>query len=144
MGRNRPITDDVDHPMRSATTNTAYKSAVGIALLAAALLFWVNGAVGIIGSDDNSANLLYGGVIAIAAVGTLMARFRPRGMSRALAGTALAQALVPVVVVSAGLGAAPSWSWDILFLTAFFTALWLGSARLFRQAAREPLQASSA
>ena len=130
--------------MRTATTNIAFKSAVGIALLAAALLFWVNGAVGIIGSDDNSANLLYGGVIAIAAVGTLMARFRPRGMSRALAGTALAQALVPVVVVSAGLGAAPSWSWDILFLTAFFTALWLGSALLFRQAAREPLQASSA
>ena len=130
--------------MRTATTNTAFKSAVGIALLAAALLFWVNGAVGIIGSDDNSANLLYGGVIAIAAVGTLMARFRPRGMSRALAGTALAQALVPVVVVSAGLGTAPLWSWDILFLTAFFTALWLGSALLFRQAAREPLQASSA
>ena len=66
-----------------------------------------------------------------------MARFRPHGMARALAGTALAQFLVPVVVVSAGLGTAPAWSWDILILSGFFAALWVGSALLFRKAARE-------
>ena len=123
--------------MRTPTTNTAYRSAVGVALLTAILLFCVNGAVGIIGGDGNDANLLYGGVVAVAAVGTLMARFRPQGMSRALAGTALAQVLVPVIVVSAELGTAPSWSWDILILSGFFAALWIGSALLFRKAARQ-------
>ncbi|MXW71071.1 MAG: hypothetical protein F4Z74_06430 [Acidobacteria bacterium] len=123
--------------MRRPTTNTAYRSAVGVALMTAVLLFWVNGAVGIIGGDGNDANLLYGGVVAVAAIGALMARFRPQGMSRALAGTALAQFLVPVIVVSAGLGTAPAWSWDILILSGFFAALWCGSALLFRKAARE-------
>ena len=124
--------------MRGPATNTAYRSAVGIALLTAVLLFWVNGAVGIIGGDGNYANLLYGGVVAVGAVGALMARFQPHGMSRALLGTALAQVLVPVIVVSAGLGTAPAGSWDILILSGFFAALWMGSALLFRKAALAP------
>ena len=47
------------------TGQAAYRAAVGLALGSALLLGWVNGAVGIIGSEDNEANLMYGGVIVV-------------------------------------------------------------------------------
>ena len=124
--------------------NTAYKSAIGLALVAAFLLFWVNGAVGIIGAARNDANLMYGGVLAVGIIGAIIARFQPHGMARALFATALAQALVAVIALIAGLGStAPIWPWDILILTGFFAALWVGSALLFRKAAREQLLAGA-
>lgn len=119
------------------TGNTAYRSAVGVALAAAFLMVWVNGAVGIIGDEGNSANLMFGGVLMVAVAGVLIARFRPQGMARALVATALAQVTVAGVALSAGLGrAGPAWPQDILFLTGFFALLWLLSAWLFRKAAQ--------
>lgn len=44
--------------------------------------------------------------------------------------------------VGIGNRAAPNWPWDVLTLTGFFAALWLGSARLFRKAALEGKQAT--
>ncbi len=118
--------------------NTSYKSAVGLALAAAFLLFWVNGAVGIIGAARNDANLMYGGVLAVGIIGAIIARFQQHGMARALFATTLAQALVAVIALIAGLGSTgPIWPWDILILNWFFAALWVGSALLFRNAARE-------
>ncbi|MFH1689755.1 MAG: hypothetical protein ABIE42_05890 [Candidatus Eisenbacteria bacterium] len=118
--------------------NTAYKSAVGLALLAAFLLFWVNGAVGIIGDEDNDANLMYGGVLAVGLIGAIIARFEPHGMVRAMFATALAQAVVAVIALVAGWGsAAPIWPRDILGATGIFVTLWLGSTWLFRRAARK-------
>ena len=112
------------------TGNTAYKIAVGLAILAAFLLFWINGAVGIIGNEDNDANLMYDGVLAIGLIGVIIARFEPEGMARAMFVTAGAQVLVFVVALVAG------WGFTGL-ITAFFVAMWLGSAQLFRQAATE-------
>jgi hypothetical protein len=115
---------------------TAYRAAVGIACAAGLLLVWVNGAVGIIGSEDNSANLLYFGVLAVALIGMFIARFQPRGMARVLFATALAQALVPVMAlvfwpqVSWGAAGVPG----VFVLNAFFVGLWIVSALLFRHA----------
>ena len=117
------------------TGNSAYRAAVGVALAAAFILIWVNGAVGIIGSEDNDANLMYGGVLAIGVIGALIARFESHGMARALFATALAQALVTVIALIAGLGSPWSGPGEILFLNGFFVALWLTSAWLFRKAA---------
>ena len=118
--------------------NTNYKFAVGLALAAAFLLFWVNGAVGIIGASSNDANMMYFGVLAIGFVGALIARFQPHGMARVMFTTAVAQVLVSVITLSAGLGSTdPSWPWDILILTGFYSALWVGSALLFRNAAAQ-------
>jgi hypothetical protein len=77
------------------TNNNAYRAAVGVALAAAFLLIWINAAVGIIGSEDNPANLMYGGVLAVGTIGAVIARFEPDGMARALFVIALAQALAP-------------------------------------------------
>ena len=121
---------------------SAYKSAVRLALVAAFLLFWVNGAVGTIGSEDEDINLLYSGVYAVGIIGALIARFHPRGMARALFATALAQALVPMIAL---IVQATSWGAagvsGVFVLNAFFVMLFAGSALLFRKAAREQTSA---
>jgi hypothetical protein len=118
----------------------AYRAATGVALTAAFLLVWVDAAVGIIGDgDEGLASATYvGGVLAVGFIGALIARFRPAGMARALLATALAQALAAVIALIAGWGSTgPIWPRDILMATGFFVALWVGSAVLFRRAARE-------
>lgn len=113
------------------TDRGAYRAAVGIALAAALLSAWINLAVGIIGSEDNPANLVYAGVLAVAAIGAVAAGFRPLGMARAMTAAALAQVIAFIVALAAGLGFTGP-------ITVFFTALWLISAWLFRRAASAP------
>jgi hypothetical protein len=81
------------------TGSATYRAAVGVALATAFVLVWMNLAVGLIGSEDNPANLMYGGVLAVGAIGAIIARFQPLGMARALSATALAQFLVPIVAL---------------------------------------------
>lgn len=119
----------------------AYRAAVGVAVATALILVWMNIAVGLIGDEDNPANLMYGGVLAVGIIGAIIARFRPHGMARALFATALAQMLVGVIALIAGLGS--TLIMNALILNVFFAALWVGSALLFRRAAREHSQASS-
>lgn len=119
------------------TGNTAYRAAVGMALVAALLLVWINLAVGIIGNGNNPANLLYLGVLAIGIIGAFIARFQPQGMARAMFATALSQALVPVIALI--IGRPQVYSVEALMdvagvfvLSAFFAMLFAGSALLFR------------
>ncbi|UCF32714.1 MAG: hypothetical protein JSV78_10310 [Phycisphaerales bacterium] len=118
------------------TGEAAYRAAVGLALGSALLLGWVNGAVGIIGSEDNDANLMYGGVLVVGAIGAIIARFKPEGMARALFATALAQTLVPVIALVGRLGSPYSGPLEIVSVNGFFVALFVGSAVLFSKAAR--------
>jgi hypothetical protein len=113
-----------------ATGSSAYRAAVGVAVAAAFVLVWMNLAVGIIGNEENPANLMYGGVLCVALIGSIIARFKPSGMARALVATAMAQGLVAVIALLAGYG-------YTLVLTAVFVALWLTSAHLFSKATRE-------
>lgn len=120
-----------------ATGSKAYRAAVGVALAAAFLLVWANVAVGIIGSEDNPANQIYYGVLAVGIAGALVARFRPAGMAHALIATALAQVAAAVIAMVAGWGFTGP-------VTLVFAALWLTSAWLFRKAAREEASAGRA
>lgn len=106
----------------------AYVAAAAIAVAAAVLQAWINLAVGTIGTEDNPANWIYAAVLGIAAVGALLARFRPAGMALAMSAAAAAQVLAFAVALAAGLGFTGP-------ITIFFTALWLISAGLFRRAA---------
>jgi len=117
-----------------ATGSSAYRAAVGIATAAAFVLVWMNLAVGIIGSEDNPLNLMYVGVLAVGIAGAAIARSQPYGMAVTMVAVALAQILVAVIAQVAG-----HFTW---VLTAGFVALWLGSALLFRKAAREQTAAS--
>jgi len=117
------------------TNKNTYRLAVGVALAAALMLVWLSLGVGIIGADGDPANVMYFGVLAVGLIGALIARFRPRGMARALSATALAQALVGAIAIFGGLGRPYSGALELLGLNGFFVALFVGSAWLFRRAA---------
>jgi hypothetical protein len=117
------------------TGNGAYRAAVGIATAAAFILIWMNLAVGIIGTEENPLNLMYGGVLAVGIAGAAIARIQPNGMARAMIAVALAQIFVAAIAQVAG-----HFTW---VLTAGFVALWLGSASLFRKSAREQAAAAT-
>jgi hypothetical protein len=116
----------------------AHRAAVGVAVAAALLLVWMNLAVGIIGNEGNPANLMYIGVLAVGIIGALIVRLEPRGMARVLFATAGAQMLVPVIALIIWPPQVTSWGGadvvGVFILNAFFVALWLGSALLFRRA----------
>ena len=116
------------------TGQAAYRAAIGLALSSVLLLGWVNGAVGLIGSEDNKANLMYGGVIIIGAIGAVIARFKSEGMARALFVTALAQTLVAVIALVGHMGSPYSGPVEIVTSNGFFISLFLGSAVLFWKA----------
>lgn len=120
----------------SRAGTVAHRIAFGLAVGATLLLIWMNLAVGLIGSEDNPANLLYLGAIVIGFVGAIIARFRPRGMARALFATAIAQALVPVMawVIWRPQEVAPEGLVGLLWVNTFFVMLFVGSAFLFRRA----------
>lgn len=100
------------------------------------LTLWINGAVGVIGDENEPANGLFLAVLAVALAGALVARFRPAGMAWAMTAAAVAQAAVPLAAW--GLGLAPTHligSPEVPAFTVVFTGLWLLSAGLFRKAA---------
>ena len=122
----------------------AYRAAVGVALAAALFLVWLVLAVGVIGDTGDPADLMYAGVLAVGFIGAIVARFRPHGMARVLFATALAQAFVAVVALIAGKHQAPNSSvFEILGLNGLFVALFIGSAWLFRHAARKQRPANA-
>lgn len=115
------------------TRSTAYRAGAAVALAASFLLVWINLAVGIIGAETNPANLMFAGVLAVAAAGAVIGRFRAPGMARAMVATALAQVAVTAIVLVCGLSAETP---IVVGVTGMFLLLWLASAALFRHAAR--------
>jgi hypothetical protein len=115
-------------------SDTAYRCAAGLALVAAFLIVWLNVAAGLMGiEDDDPANLLYVGVLAIGFMGAIIGRFQPRGLARAMFATALAQALVGVFALKYPNTAGPL---QIVFLHGLFVALFAGAGLLFKYAGR--------
>lgn len=101
----------------------AYRSGAALAVAAAFLTIWVNGAVGMIGSEDNPYNLLFGGVLLFALAGAIAARFRPAGMARAMAAAAVVQGALGAFGLTADLRGG--------VLSVAFAGLWLLAAALF-------------
>lgn len=121
----------------SRTGSVAYRIATGIALLAGFMIVWGNMAVGFIGSEDNPANLLYLGVLAIGAIGALIARFAPSGMATAMLAAATALFLVPLVALLVRPGDFEPGVAKVFGLNFFFVLMFAGAALLYRRAARK-------
>lgn len=118
--------------------NKTYKAAVGLAAATALFLVWSNLAVGLIGNENNPANWMYIGVLAIGFLGSIIARLQPKGMAKVLFIMALAHALIAAIALIARLDIAPESSVvEILGVNGFFAVLWVGSALLFWNAAQE-------
>jgi len=118
----------------SRAYNGTYKLAAGVAVAATLLLVWGNLAVGFIGSEDNPANLLYGGVLAVGFVGAVVAQLRPLGMAKAMFAAALTQFVVPFVAMliwQPELTLGVLW---VIVLNTLFAGIWVVSALLFRRA----------
>jgi hypothetical protein len=113
---------------RRTNGSRAYRAGAAVALGTVFLIVWVNAAVGIIGAESNPVNLIFFGVLAVVGIGACLARFRPRGMDRAMLAAALAQAAAAGVAFAVGRGI------EGLFTLAL-CGPWLVSAWLFRRAA---------
>ena len=110
-----------------------YRMGAGVALVAALLLLWVSGAAGI---TDSEVDVLYLLALAVGVIGAVVARFEPRGMARAMFATAFALSLAGAGALIAGLVAAHTAMFEVLGITGVFATLFVGSAWLFRNAAR--------
>ena len=117
---------------------TVYKAGFIMAIIGAFLLFWVNGAVGIIGNEAQDANLLYGATFLTGIVGSIISKFKAKGMSNTLFATALVQLLIPVAAIVIWPPSSISWSPGVLgvfMLSSFFAILFFISGFLFKRAA---------
>ena len=106
----------------------AYAVATALTLLLLLATFWVNLAVGIVGSEDNPVNLVFFAVPAVAIIAICWARWRAARMAWAMVVAAAAQLLVFVALLISGNGFTGP-------ITIFFAALWLIAGLLFRKAA---------
>lgn len=112
--------------------NIAYRAGFGVAALTGFLTIWVNLAVGMLGDEDGTINLMFAGVLFIAAAGALVAGLKPRGMALAMSAAAIAQ------LAAVGLAlAVDDYEARELTFTAMFALPWLASAALFRKAAAD-------
>lgn len=115
-----------------------YRVAVGFALLTGLFLIWVNLAVGVIGTEDNPANITYFGVIAIGLIGAFSVRFQSERMAYVMFAMAVAQALVAIIALVGGMYQSPPSSVvQIIGVNGFFITLFIISAFLFRYAKQE-------
>ncbi|MEB3415083.1 hypothetical protein VCJ71_03275 [Alteriqipengyuania sp. WL0013] len=112
-----------------ASGSWAYRGGAAVALGAALLLLWANGAVGIVGNEGNAINLWFNLVPLVALFGAIGARFKARGMAAAMTATAVFQLVVGVIVQSYG-----HFAW---VFTGIWFGAWMVSAYLFRKAAAQ-------
>lgn len=121
-----------------ASGSLAYRAGAGLAVAAAFLLIWVNGAVGFLGNEDNPANLMFAGVIAVAVLGSVIAGFKAKGMAWAMSAAAAVQVSVGVIALTQGwTSPGNAGLYEVVMGTSVFGAMWLLSGGLFRKAAEK-------
>ena len=117
--------------MQAPESRTAYRLALGLALVALLLLVWLSLGVGIIGADGDPANLMYFAVFAIGVVGAVVARLHTLGMARTLFIMAITQGLITGIALVMGLGLPWSGPAELILLNGFFVAMFAVSGWLF-------------
>ena len=118
-----------------SSPSVAFRAAVFIALAAAFLVIWVNAAVGIIGDEDNPANLMFGAVLAVALLGSIASLFRAKGMALTMFAAAAVEFGVGLIAVAGNMASGPAAPFDVIGATIVLTTMWLSSGALFRVAA---------
>lgn len=114
--------------------NFFYLAGVAAALAATFGLFVVNGAVGLVGSEDEAHNLFFFTVLVVAIFGSILAGGRPEAMAKvmlAAAGTHIAVSTVLLIDANGVSDGDPEME---VFGLGLFAILWLASAWLFRSA----------
>ncbi|MDX1592592.1 MAG: hypothetical protein R3283_11535, partial [Balneolaceae bacterium] len=96
--------------LKSRKRNTLYKIASAILVGSVLFLLWSNLAVGIIGSESNTINIYYFGIVLVAVLGSAFASLQPTGMSLTLFVMAFIQLLITVAALMTGMHNQPGSS----------------------------------
>ena len=80
----------------------AYRAAVAVGVGGSVLIIWVNGAVGIIGNEENPANLMFYGVVALGFIGAIIMLARAAAMVWVMSTMAVAQLSVGIAALGMG------------------------------------------
>jgi len=110
--------------------NLAYLCGFIFAVGTGFVTVWVNIAVGMIQDEGDALNLVFLGVLVVAVVGTLLARFQASGLSTVMLVTGASQALIGLCVLAFGMDDASTGA-----LIAAFALPWWVSAGLFKLSA---------
>jgi hypothetical protein len=115
--------------------NKFYRRAIGFALFTAAIIPWMNGAVGLIGNESNPANVVYYIVLSIGYLGAIISRFRPDGMTNTMfcvfGGQALITISVPIFTILQGFPV--DGAIKLFILNGILASLFATSAYLFQK-----------
>ena len=122
-----------------ASGSRAYRGGAALGLLAMFLVVWANLAVGIVGNEHNPWNQLFFLALLIGIAGSCVVRFRALGMSVAMLVTAAALMAAYAVARLNRPEEVGAHLLVELIGTSIFALLFVGSAALFRKAARERL-----
>ncbi|MFA7287539.1 MAG: hypothetical protein WC055_01535 [Melioribacteraceae bacterium] len=118
--------------------NITYKAAIALSVFSGLFLIWSNLAVGLMGNENNSINLVYPGVLAIGTLGAIVTRLQPRGMAIVLFIMAFSHLIISALALIAGVQYAPESSvTEILAVNGFFAFLWTASGLLFLNTVKE-------
>ena len=120
-----------------------YRVGFALALLGAFLVIWTNLAVGIVGSEDNPANLWFFAALLVGVAGAALARMRAAGLSWAMVATAASLGVAFVIAVSAPTDEPAVPHMREFLGTSLLAGLFLASAALFRRAADAQSSSSS-
>ena len=117
--------------------NLAYLAGAGAALAAGFGLVVVNGAVGLVGSEDEMHNAYFFSVPAIAILGSILAAGRPVPMALTMLAAAVTHIAVSTTLLIDANGVSDGNPQMEVIGLSIFALLWLASAWLFRSAAKQ-------
>lgn len=114
-----------------ASASRTYRAGTGIAVATSLLTVWTT----VVRDDGNGIGFFM--LIMAAAVGAFTAELRPIGLARTMAGVAIMQLLLGMLIATAPVTAAtPGGALKIVVSSACLALLWLASAACFRTASR--------
>ena len=109
-----------------------YRLAWLVFLVGVFLLFWGNGAVGIIGASNNDINMLYNALLGVGLVGGIGLRKQRLGLALVMLVLDFIMVLILALALIGDWGVSgPIWPLDSVVLTVFFSGFWSASAVLF-------------
>jgi hypothetical protein len=118
-----------------STGMNSNKAAFAMGIGGVLLLIWMSLGIGIIGEDGNPANVVYGSVVAIGALGFFISRRKPAGMALTLFTMAAAQAVITLVAIIGEAGMPWSGPAELLGLNGIFIVLFTAAGLMFRKSA---------
>lgn len=109
-----------------------YRLGAMFAVLAGFMVVWSNLAVGMIGNENNPANLWFGAVLLIAITGAILSRFQKRAIAIAMFAAGTAQSAIGLFAGILGTDLRGG------IFTIILASAWLISSALFWVAGRKP------